>query len=390
MDTSKKISNGINLLAAFAALYTLLFYLPRGWTDFTPPLIPWLIYMLLPYIVFGILSLKFQKKGASRERHILFVITAIGLLCITVFVYLLLANEYTIFYLKQFLVIVPLASVMALLLLFGIRSWLINRANKKAQNPDESNTELSDKDNLALSEPSSTNQNDIEDFRQWIFESMKRIPSELAEQKDLFVCFNHKGKKPPIYWCFNNWTEAILLANHLGPNQPLFAMHSFYGFFKSASSKKVHTISISKIYGDLVLKQHHAEPIFIGGNCQAVPIAEAIAHFLLPNTETAPVLISLEHQPFYSYPGRVAMLFGSRSDEYNPFLGDEDPIPNWKKKYASPSWAIINGEHGKYFFEPSVLELVAHLNSVIDEFSEAIQSRNKPLQIKDSKTVRRI
>jgi len=412
MNASKIISNGINLLAAIAALYVSLFYLPRGWEGFTPPLIPWLLYMLLPYITFGLLSLMFQKKSASNERNIFFIIIAVALMCTTVLSYILLANEsMMMIYLKQLLTIIPIVSVVAFLLLFALRSYLISRAKRYAQihdkdnaeTTDEDNTELSgadntepsgadntepsDEENIELLEPSSTNQSDIDNFRQWVSESMKKIPSELGAQKDLFICFNSKGKKPPIYWCFNSWTEAILLAKQLGPNQPLFAMHSFYGFFKSASYKKIHTISLGQIYGELLLQHHRTGPIFIGGNCQAGPISEATAHFLLSKTEITPVLITLEHQPFYSYPGSVVMLFGRRSEKYNPFLGDIDPIPSWKIKYTNASWATIDGDHGEYFFEPSVFEIADHLNSVIDNFSNGVQPGNGPLKIEKSKTV---
>jgi hypothetical protein len=230
-------------------------------------------------------------------------------------------------------------------------------------------------------------QSDLADFRKWISESMEKIPSELAGKNDLFVSFNEKGKKPPIYWCFNSWVEAICLAKQLGADQPLFAMLSFYEFPNGASSMKMHTISLGTIYGDLLLQVCRAEPIFIGGNCQAAPIAEAIAHFLLAKTEATPILITLEHQPFYSYPGNVVMLFGSRSEKFNPFLRDEDPIPRWKKKYGSPSWGIVDGEHGEYFFQPAVFDLAKYMNTVAEAFSNGVQSRSGPLRIAGSQAV---
>ena len=210
--------------------------------------------------------------------------------------------------------------------------------------------------------------NDLKNFRQWIYEGIKRMPSENVEQRDLFACFNTKGNKPPIYWCFNNWVEAIFLARQLGSDQPLIAMHSFYGFLKGASTKKVHTLSVGETYGQLLLELHRGGPVFIGGNCQAAPISEVIAHFLLAKSGIAPVLITLEHQPFYSYPGNVVMLFGGQSDKFNPILCGPDPIPKWRRLYGAASWGIINGNHGQYFEEPSVFDLVAFLNVVIEAY----------------------
>ncbi len=74
MGLSKKLSNGLNLAAAAVALYAALFYWTRGWIGFTPQSLPWLLYTLLPYITFWLLSKKLQTQGVSKSRNILFII----------------------------------------------------------------------------------------------------------------------------------------------------------------------------------------------------------------------------------------------------------------------------------------------------------------------------
>jgi len=132
MAVSRKVSNGINVAASLVALYAALFYWTRGWIGFTPQSLPWLFYTLLPYIAFWFLSTKLQKSGVSKGRNILFVIAAISLFAITAFTYLQFTDEYMLFYLRQFLFIVPPLSLLALLLMVGVGALLTKRSSKDA------------------------------------------------------------------------------------------------------------------------------------------------------------------------------------------------------------------------------------------------------------------
>jgi hypothetical protein len=227
--------------------------------------------------------------------------------------------------------------------------------------------------------------NTFASFRRRITKSMNRIPSEFAEKKDLIACFNEQGQKPPVYWCFNSWPEAIFLARQLGEDQPLFAMRSLHGFTKNKSIKNMHTNGLGKTYGEQILQLHQEGPIFLGGNCQSGPIAETAAQYLLEKTKTPPVLITLDYQPSHAYPGSVVMLFGSQSNKFNPFLGKEDPVPEWKNKYDNPSWGIIDGAHGKYFLEPTVFQLVMYLEAVTDGLANNDHAKSGPLKIQGSR-----
>lgn len=209
---------------------------------------------------------------------------------------------------------------------------------------------------------------ELSNFRSTITAGMARIPREVATQDGWFACFNTRGDRPPVFWCFNNWTEAVFLAHWLGPHQPLFAMHSLHTVVAGKSVKKLHTELISESYAEQLLKRTAAGSITLGGNCQAAPIAEAMAHRIIAATGKAPLLIALEHQPFYCYPGSLLMLFGSESVRFNPFLQGEDPVPAWQRKHRSPSWGIIDGDHGRYFNEPAVHQLTAYLLAAAGEF----------------------
>lgn len=128
MRISRMLSNGFNLGAAALALYAALFYWTRGWIEFIPQSLPWLLYTLLPYVIFWLLRKNLQMNDVSKARNILFVIVAIGLF-LAAFSYLKFTDEYMVFYLKQLLLIVPLLSVLAMSLVMVVGILLTESRN---------------------------------------------------------------------------------------------------------------------------------------------------------------------------------------------------------------------------------------------------------------------
>jgi len=203
---------------------------------------------------------------------------------------------------------------------------------------------------------------------------MSRLPDRLAEKKELFACFNTDGNKPPIFWCFNHWTEAVFLAYHLGSDRPLYAMHSLCDITQEEAKKSMHTKRLAEIYGDLLCDLYPDGPVLLGGNCQATCISEAMAHYLLAKRGQTPMLISLESQPFYSYPGNLLMLFGDHDkSRFNPFISQKSPIPSWQNKHQHVTWGVIKGSHGEYFQEPNVHQLCWYITQCADKFLHGIQ-----------------
>lgn len=132
MGVSRKLSNGLNLAAASLALYAALFYWTRGWIEFTPQSLPWLLYTLLPYVAFWILSKNLQTQGASNGRNVVFIIAAIGLLFITAYTYLQFMDGYMVFYLRQFLFIIPLVNFLGVLLVVGIGALMTRKSRPQS------------------------------------------------------------------------------------------------------------------------------------------------------------------------------------------------------------------------------------------------------------------
>jgi hypothetical protein len=201
--------------------------------------------------------------------------------------------------------------------------------------------------------------------------SLDEIPNNIVHKKGLFTVFNTTGRNPPIAWSFNGWSEAFILANRLGPDQPLIAMRSLNKYISDNNPMTFELlIGLTEIYAQNYLSYLGDKISIIGGNCQSGVIAEALAHHLTVNIEQPPVLVTLDHQIFYNYPGQVVMLFGDKSAEFNPFLKGQDPASNWQEKHGRVSWGFLNGMHGKYFVDPALSELASHLKFIVASIAE--------------------
>ena len=204
--------------------------------------------------------------------------------------------------------------------------------------------------------------------RSEIIQSFNRVPASLAEPHGLFLKFAGGGKRTPIFWCFNNWAEPVLLSRQLGPDQPLYAMSSLHGIVRGKALKRVHAKDLAVAYADQLLQLAPEGPVLIGGNCQAAPVAEAMAHHVVAHSGRTPLLMTLEHTLFYCYPGSVLMMFGSESHKFNPFLQGVDPLPRWSAQHRRVAWGQVAGPHGRFFVEPGILDLAAFIRATASAF----------------------
>jgi len=240
----------------------------------------------------------------------------------------------------------------------------------------------------------SNQQEEFDYFKGRILKSMARIPGKMAERDGLLLAFNTQGTKPPLFWCFNGWSEAVILSRYLGKDQPLYAMHSFEMICKNDGSKTLHRKALAKLYAKSIHRQASchdffaSNPLVIGGNCQAAPIAEATAHQLKKIEGQWPTLISLDHDIYYAYPGKLFLLFGRQSEEFNPFLQQVDsldteeqserdhggPVQSWKHLHTCVRWGEIDCDHGGFFRSPAVQQLVLFIQNAVEPENRQVQA----------------
>lgn len=181
-----------------------------------------------------------------------------------------------------------------------------------------------------------------------------------------FLVVNRGGRRPPIFWCFNNWFEPHLLAAFLPADQPLYSFVSFHRYTERWLLKGRLTDPLAQHLRDNWRCVDVAPPAVLAGNCQGAPIAEAMALQYAQTECRMPRLVTLDYVPRRRYSGPYTMLFGEKS-RFNPFLEQFDPRPSWVEDGMSPDIKFLSdAEHGTYFRRPHVAKTAGHLLAIVD------------------------
>ncbi len=213
--------------------------------------------------------------------------------------------------------------------------------------------------------------------------SFSEVPPRIARPAGRLTLFNEGGGRTPIFWCFNHYAEPVLLAARLGADQPLYAMHSFQGILVEGDEKRRHGPALARLYAEEIRAITGSAPILIGGNCQSAPIIEIAARTIAAGRARAPLLMMLESEPARTYDGPLLMLFGDRSERYNPFLRRGDPVARWRSRHPEFAWGIVRGAHGTYFREPGVSDLAGFLRRAVDAMERTDRLGNGALRLDD-------
>ena len=185
-----------------------------------------------------------------------------------------------------------------------------------------------------------------------------------ASQDAVTVGLNTAGRNQAIFWCLQRYKELAQLAKYLGPEQPIYGMRSGH---KIMVKDDANHHALAAHYVGEILAVQPAGPYLIGGNCQAAPIAFQIASQLTALGHEITLLMLQEKFIAEFYAGRVALLFGDRS-QFNLYRYFRNPEFGWAKYYSGEfSVDIIRGAHGQFHREPNIQVLTAALRRRIEE-----------------------
>ena len=165
-------------------------------------------------------------------------------------------------------------------------------------------------------------------------------------------------------------TEANALAVALGADQPLIAMRSLAGIGGSGGPPSAEVRQVAERYIQILLARDLPQSVVIGGNCQAVPFAFQIANALAMAGHAAASVIFLERMLPVPYGGRMLILFGRDSRRHNPVFQYADPTAAWGRYLRDGHFALIDGNHGKFFRPENIGSLSRVLRDEIDTASQ--------------------
>jgi hypothetical protein len=192
----------------------------------------------------------------------------------------------------------------------------------------------------------------------------KEWAGEPIDDAGLVRILNRTGKRPPLIWCFNGQREFPMLAAGLGPDQPVIGLRSLHMVERVGPTRYRNDQIAAELYLNALLSCVDLDECFVGGNCQGAGIAIHIASSLLKAGKNVRALIIMEAQPILPFPGRVGLIFGDRSEMFNPFLRGESPQARWKTLFSDPVLEIVPGTHGEYFRDenfPALCEAIARI-----------------------------
>lgn len=182
---------------------------------------------------------------------------------------------------------------------------------------------------------------------------------------DSLICtLNAHGRRTPLFWCFQGAREFAMLADHLGPDQPLHGMRS--GHLMIDHHDPLQRRPIVERYVDEIQQVQPLGPLRMGGNCQAALIMQEAATRLRGAGREVELLVLMEQSLIRPYDGPIALLYGKRS-HLNPFTDPEaDPHATFRDNFAGGySVGEIDGAHGQYFDHPNIETLAAALQALL-------------------------
>ncbi|MGC2857109.1 hypothetical protein ACM64Y_16695 [Novispirillum sp. DQ9] len=176
---------------------------------------------------------------------------------------------------------------------------------------------------------------------------------------------NAGGSRPPLVWCFNARSEFTALAEALGPKQPVIGLRSLNVLVDYRKRSTAADALVAAHYVRILRDHVDLSRCWVGGNCQGASVASEMAGLLVRKGCVVRAFISMEWTPFMPFPGHCALVFGSDSRDFNPFLGGRDPWPMWRHMFGATSCHSLPGDHATYFKPERVRHLARLLRQIM-------------------------
>jgi amino acid adenylation domain-containing protein len=171
----------------------------------------------------------------------------------------------------------------------------------------------------------------------------------------LIIGRNTGGSETPLFWVFQEESEFVQLAKHLGPGRPVYGMRSCVSIVsvKDHSSDIIETVCNRYLWEILALPVKR--PFIVGGNCQGGIFALALAKRLTQIGHAPSLLILLEWTYSYGrYLGPALLLYGEQSYTADIYRTSRKCTPNWREDFPCNTAAGITGAHGHFFEDTNI------------------------------------
>lgn len=201
---------------------------------------------------------------------------------------------------------------------------------------------------------------------------------ESLDEEGLVRILNPEGTRAPLIWCFNAKHEFPMLAERLGPDQPVIGLRSLNMIARFEPGRSALDARMADHLADILLARLPQQTSIIGGNCQGVPMAAQVAARWCLAGRICRDFISMEMEPAYPLPCRGNFLYGAQSTMFNPHLrGDADAATSrWQLLFGSVSEHEVPGGHGQYFTAKNVDGLAQTVRSILHRSEAGLSARS--------------
>ncbi len=200
--------------------------------------------------------------------------------------------------------------------------------------------------------------------------------------ESLIVTRGERGRRPPLFWCFQGAEEHERLSAALGPAQVVHGMRSGHLIFRYTSET---IAALASLYVEEVLALEPQRPIFVGGNCQGGVIAQEMVRQLQGRGCETARLFLIDPGRFPPAAAPVSLMFGSASD-LNPYRGGgEAPETVFEAAYPQGySVDFLPGAHGLYFEPPGIHVLAKIISAALGRASDPPRHGMRPAMVMPS------
>ena len=171
---------------------------------------------------------------------------------------------------------------------------------------------------------------------------------------------HESGTQPPLFFCFLSEYSFNQLADHLGPDQPIYAMRGVNSIIPVTGEEmfedNMRRAAIT--YLPEVLELAGDGPIYLGGYCQGATLAMNLAALLTALQKPVATVISIEKSPPVAFPGHVDFIF-AENGFLNPYQHFDAPEQVWDRRHGSHTFELVPGEYGTVFRPPNILQMGA-------------------------------
>lgn len=180
-------------------------------------------------------------------------------------------------------------------------------------------------------------------------------PGERAFPAGLIIGHNLAGKRPPLAWVFQQHAELTVLAQALGPDQPIYGMRSLDRIVHYTAITPEVLEAVSMRYLAELLSLRLPAPLPLGGNCSGGIVALALARKLRQFGRPATPLVLLNWQfSFGMFDGDVELWQGTDGDPAFALTHVGGEPLDWQAHFPNARTKVMPGKHAHYF-EPAPL-----------------------------------